>query len=288
MAERPYTLADLQRLQEWDTPTICNGLEYVVPDRRAIGFTVEPMLAADRSLKPIVGVARVGMIRAKEPPSVPTADRLDWYDYVAEADLPTVVVLQDLDDRPGYGAWWGEVHSTVHKALGALGCVTNGSFRDCDMLAPGFQIIGGRIGPSHAHVHLVDFGKPVNVFGMMVGHDDVVHADFHGAVVIPAEAVKRLPDAIALSARKEKVILDMCASPDFSPAKLREAVRQSGEIAAWKRVNRQFIGDLRKQLLVWRTVSREGQQEYILKGRAHVNGQQLPSEQPGASVGSGV
>lgn len=230
MAERPYTLQDLRRLQDWDTPTICNGLEFVVPERRAIGFTVEPMVAADRSLKPIVGLARVGTIRAKEPPRGPVADRLDWYDYVADADLPTVVVIQDLDDRPGYGAFWGEVHSTVHKSLGALGCVTNGSFRDCDMLAPGFQIIGGRIGPSHAHVHLVDFGKPVNVFGMAVGHDDVVHADFHGAVVIPAEAVRALPDAIALSARREKVILDLCAGPDFSPAKLREAVRRSGEI----------------------------------------------------------
>ena len=230
MAERPYTLQDLQRLQEWDTPTICNGLEFVVPERRAIGFTVEPMVAADRSLKPIVGLARVGTLRAKEPPRGPVADRLDWYDYVAAADLPTVVVIQDLDDRPGYGAFWGEVHTTVHKALGASGCVTNGSFRDCDMLAPGFQILGGRIGPSHAHVHLVDFGRPVNVFGMNAAHDDVVHADFHGAVVIPAEAVRALPDAIALSARREKVILDLCAGPDFSPAKLREAVRRSGEI----------------------------------------------------------
>ncbi len=225
-----YTAADLKALEAWDTPTICNGLEFVVPDRRAIGFTVEPMLAADRSLKPMVGVARVGMIRAKEAPRGKVANRLDWYDYVADADLPTVVVLQDLDDRPGYGAWWGEVHSTVHKALGALGCVTNGSFRDCDMLAPGFQIIGGRIGPSHAHVHMVDFGKPVDIFGMNVVHGDVIHADFHGAVVIPADAVKKLPDAIALSARREKVILDICASPDFSPAKLRQAVQKAGEI----------------------------------------------------------
>ena len=230
MAERPYTLADLETLRQWDTPTICNGLEIVVPDRRAIGFTVEPMVAADRRLKPMVGVARVGMIRAKEAPRGPTANRLDWYDYVADAELPTVVVLQDLDDRPGYGAWWGEVHSTVHKALGALGCVTNGSFRDCDMLAPEFQIVGGRIGPSHAHVHMVDFGKPVNIFGMNVAHDDVVHADFHGAVVIPADAVRKLPDAIALTARREKVILDVCASPGFSPAKLRAAVQQAGEI----------------------------------------------------------
>jgi hypothetical protein len=63
-------------------------------------------------------------------------------------------------------------------------------------------------------------------------------------------------------------------------------VRQSGEIAAWQRVNRQFIGDLRKQLLVWRTVSREGQQEYILRGRAHISGAQMPSELPGEAVSS--
>ncbi|HEX4261977.1 MAG TPA: RraA family protein, partial [Acetobacteraceae bacterium] len=165
MTDRPYTRADLEALRRFDTPTICNGLEIVVPERRAVGFTVEPMFAADRSLPPMVGLARVGTIRAKEPPRGPVASRVDWYDYVADADLPTVVVLQDLDDRPGYGAWWGEVHTAVHKALGAQGCVTNGSFRDCDMLAKDFQIIGGRIGPSHAHVHLVDFGKPVNVFG---------------------------------------------------------------------------------------------------------------------------
>ena len=230
MAERPYTLDDLKALEAWDTPTICNGLEFIVPERRAIGFTTEPMVAADRTLKPMVGVARVGMIRAKEAPRGAVASRLDWYDYVADADLPTVVLLQDLDDRPGYGAWWGEVHSTVHKALGALGCVTNGSFRDCDMLAPGFQIVGGRIGPSHAHVHLVEFGKPVNIFGMNAVHDDVIHADFHGAVVIPADAVRQLPGAIALSARREKVILDICAGPDFSVAKLREAVQRAGEI----------------------------------------------------------
>ncbi len=230
MSEALYSANDLKALQQWDTPTICNGLEIVAPERRAIGFTIEHMVAADRRLPPMVGVARVGTLRAKEAPRGSVANRLDWYDYVADAQFPSVVVLQDIDDKPGYGAWWGEVHSTVHKALGALGCVTNGSFRDCDMLALGFQIIGGRIGPSHAHVHLVDFGKPVNVFGMNVAHGDVVHADFHGAVVIPPEVVRKLPDAIALCSRREKVILDVCAGPDFSPAKLRSAIQQAGEI----------------------------------------------------------
>lgn len=230
MAERPFTLADLEALKQWDTPTICNGLEIIVPERRAIGFTVEPMVAVDPKAPPIVGVARVGTIRAKEPPRGPVANRLDWFDYVAATDLPTIVVLQDIDDRPGYGAFWGEVMSTVHKALGAVGCVTNGSFRDLSAWAQGFQMIGGRVGPSHAHVHLVDFGKPVNVFGMQVAHDDVVHADYHGAVVIPAECVKKLPDAIDLVSRRERVILEVCIAKDFTPARLRDAVKRAGEI----------------------------------------------------------
>jgi len=230
MSDRPYTRADLEVLKQWDTPTICNGLEIVVPERRAIGFTVEPMIPVDRGFPPIVGLARTGMIRAKEPARGKVPARDAWYDYVAATDIPTIAIIQDLDDRPGYGAFWGEVNTTIHKALGCVGCVTNGSFRDLDMLAPDFQIIGGRIGPSHAHVHIVDYGRPVNVFGMHAVHDDVIHADFHGAVVIPAQAVRELPKAIELVSRRERVILDICATPDFTPAKLRDALRRSAEI----------------------------------------------------------
>ncbi len=230
MDERPFTLSDLEVLRQWDTPTICNGLELIVPERRAIGFTVEPMVATDPKAKPIVGLARVGTIRAKEKPRGPVVDRADWYDYVAAGDLPTIAVLQDIDDRPGYGAYWGEVQSTIHKALGVLGCVTNGSFRDLEPWAADFLMVGGRVGPSHAHVHMVDFGKPVNVFGMQAGHDDVIHADYHGAVVIPADAVRKLPAAVDLCMRREKVILDVCRDKNFSPAMLRDALRRSGEI----------------------------------------------------------
>lgn len=230
MTAYPFTQADLEKLRQWDTPTICNGLELIVPERRAIGFTVEPMAVLHPDAAPIVGLARTGTVRAKEPPRGAVANRLDWYDYVAKASLPTIVVLQDLDDRPGYGAFWGEVNTTVHMKLGAEGCVTNGSFRDLSASAKGFQILGGRVGPSHAHIHVVDFGGPVNIFGMQAAHDDVIHADCHGAVVVPAECVTKLPAAIDLVTRREKVILDLCASSDFTPAKLREAVMKSREI----------------------------------------------------------
>ena len=230
MTEYPFTAAELNALTAWDTPTICNGIEILAPERRAIGFTVEPVVVVDRKLPPIVGLARTAMIRAKEPPHGPAPRREDWYDYVAADGFATIAVIQDVDDRPGFGAFWGEVHTAVHAGLGVSGCVTNGSFRDIDMLAPGFQIVGGRIGPSHAHVHLIQMKCEVNVFGMLVRHDDVVHADVHGAVVIPAEVVRSLPQAIELVARREKVILDRARAPGFNSRAMREALREFAQI----------------------------------------------------------
>ncbi len=230
MTQYPFDAADLARLAEWDTPTICNALELLVPERRALGFTVEPLVALHPAAAPIVGLARTGTVRAKEAPRGPVASRMDWYAYVANAELPTIVVLQDADDRPGYGAFWGEVHTNLHARLGAQGCVTNGSFRDLAQSAKNFQILGGRVGPSHAHIHVVDFGGPVNVSGMLAAHDDVIHADIHGAVVIPGDCVRALPDKIDLVARREKVILDLCAAPGFSIENLRQAMARSSDI----------------------------------------------------------
>ena len=229
-----FTAADLQLLATWDTPTICNALEVAAPHRRATGFTVRPMVCLDPALKPIVGRARTATIRAKDTP-VGTAEelrqaRLAYYEYVASGAGPTVTVIQDLDPAPGFGAFWGEVNTAVHKGLGSLGAVTNGSIRDVEDCAPGFQLLAGMVGPSHAHVHVVDFGRHVNVFGMAVRHDDVIHADRHGAVVIPPEAVTALPAAVDLLTRREAVILECARGPDFGIERLRQAMTDAADI----------------------------------------------------------
>ena len=230
MTPLPFSREDLEALQQWDTPTICNGLELVRPERRAVGFTTRPLFPARPSAAPMVGLARTGLIRARKPARGPVPLREDWYDYVAPTGLPTIAVLQDIDDVPGFGAFWGEVQSAVHAGLGVLGCVTNGSYRDIEQVAPGFQILGAGAVPSHAHVHMLRFGDEVDVAGMHAGHDDVIHADGHGAVVIPADAVRRLPAAIDLVLRRERVILDLARAPGFSAATMREALRRAGEI----------------------------------------------------------
>lgn len=225
----------LARLAEVDTPTICNALEIVVPERRATGFTTRPFVVADPALRPIVGFARTATIRARTPssraPVEAKALRLDYYRYVAAAPgAPTIAVIQDLDDPPGFGAFWGEVNTTVHKGLGCLGCITNGSIRDLDLLAPGFQLLAGSVGPSHAWVHLEAIGIDVEVHGARVCHGDLVHADRHGAVVIPFEAAARLPEAIELCGRREAPILAAARAPGFSVEKLAAAWAEAEDI----------------------------------------------------------
>lgn len=228
------TPADLEVLAQWDAPTICNGLELLDARYRTSGFTTQNMVCLFPAQKPIVGYARTALIRATTPSALDAAAardlRIRYYEHVAAQPLPSIAVLQDLDPDPGFGAFWGEVNTSIHKGLGCLGGVTNGSFRDLDACAPGFQLLGGKVAPSHAWVHLTDIGCEVNVFGMAVRPNDILHADRHGAVVVPADCVKKLPAAIDLLTRREAVILGAARAPGFDIAVLRKALADSAEI----------------------------------------------------------
>ena len=150
-------------LRSIDTPTVCNLIEIVTPERRGAGYTAVHLHCPFPDLPPMVGFAKTVIIRAKDAVSGPSymAKRMDYLDYVAAAPRPSVVVIEDQDDPPGYGAFWGEVQTNVHKALGCLGTVTNGSIRDIAQVAEGFQMLAGSIAPSHAYVHVEEFGVPV-------------------------------------------------------------------------------------------------------------------------------
>ena len=227
--------ADIAALTEFDTPTICNALEIVAPERRALGFNRRPLVCPFPSMKPVVGYARTATIRSREPPARNAADakalRLRYYEYIAEAPRPSLAVLQDADGPDaGFGAFWGEVQTNVHKALGCIGTITDGCVRDIDQMAPGFFVLAGSIMPSHAHVHLVEIGGTVSIAGMMVSSNDLIHADRHGAVVVPAALVTRIPDACRLLARREKVLLDAAKQPGFGMAALRDAFTRMDDI----------------------------------------------------------
>ena len=221
-----------EHLRKFDTPTICNALEIALGGRFTTGFTRQRLVACNPKLPPIVGYARTVSVRCSAPfdPAGRKERLLGYYEYLAQGPRPTVAVVQDVDSQPGLGAFWGEVNTNVHWGLGCVGAVTNGSMRDLDMMHPKFQCLAATLSPSHAYIQVLEFGKQVDVLGMVVSSGDIVHADYHGAVVIPVAALEKLPAAIDLMARKEKVILDAARTPGFDVEKMRAAMAASEQV----------------------------------------------------------
>jgi regulator of RNase E activity RraA len=231
----PPMPTELVTLAAFDTPTICNALEVVLPESRGHGYTTRPAVCGFPGLKPVVGYARTARIRAKSPSALTAAEarelRHDYYRYVDAGPKPSLVLIQDLDGPDaGYGAFWGEVQSAIHHGLGALGVITDGSVRDIDAWAPGFQFLAAMVGPSHAYARIVDFGGDIEVFGMRVRSGDVVHADRHGAVVVPVAAIRELLAAAERLARREARILAVARAPGCTAENLIAVFKEQDAI----------------------------------------------------------
>ena len=225
MTTQTLTPADLDAIAAFDTPTICNALERLSAATQARGYTTGTLVCGFPAMKPVVGYARTAMIRSVQPlassPAEQRAMQNDYYRYVDAGPKPSIVVIQDLDERAaGTGAFWGEVQSAIHVGLGARGLVTNGSVRDLDQWAPGFQFLAAHIVPSHAYAKPIAFGTEVQVRGMRVKSGDLIHADRHGAVVVPPELVPGIPEAARAVAEREAKILAVARGAGCSAEKL--------------------------------------------------------------------
>lgn len=214
-------------LAQYDTPTICNAIEVAQGGRGFSAFTRGTMVSAMNGAKAMVGYARTAKIAGQNPPSespdIIKARRLDYYKHMVSGDGPRLCVIKDMDAPDCVSAWWGEVHTAIHKGLGMSGALTNGVMRDLDDHEPGFPVVAGSIGPSHMFVHVRELGTPVTIFGMRVNDGDLVHADQHGAVVIPPEILPKLGEAIETLLSSEQIILGPARAPDFDINKLQEA-----------------------------------------------------------------
>ena len=158
-ATGPLPASVLEALGRYDTPTICNAMEIVAPERRLIGYTTKQLVCPFPDLPPIVGYARTVTIRSVLKSGlaadVQAKRRIEYYEYVGTGHGPRITVIQDIDGPDvGYGAFWGEVQSNVHKALGCLGVITDGSIRDIPQWAPGFQALADFGGEFGGRVHV--------------------------------------------------------------------------------------------------------------------------------------
>ena len=225
MDKIPATL--IKVLQNVDTPTVCNAIEVAEGRRGFDRFTRGTMLHCRPGMPAMVGRARTAKIAGQKPPKEPSeiikARRLEYFRAMARGPGPTVAVVEDLDYPNCIAGWWGEVHVAVHKGLGLKGAITNGVMRDLDVMDDEFPILAGSIGPSHGFVHVRELTTEVTINGMRVKEDEFIHADRHGAIVIPEKVIPHLEKAIATVIKNEQIILAPARSPNFNIEKLEAA-----------------------------------------------------------------
>ena len=208
----------LDILSRVDTPTVCNAIEVVQGKRGFDRFTRGTMICTEPG-RAVVGYAATAQIAALAPPTDPPdvirARRMAYYKAMHDAPKPSVAVVEDLDFPNCIGAYWGEINTTIHKGFGMSGALTNGVVRDLGDLPQGFPVIAGSVGPSHGFVHVRSVGQPVRVMGLEVHQGDLIHADRHGAVVVPPETISDLAKAIAKLQATERLVLDPARKSDF-------------------------------------------------------------------------
>lgn len=209
----------LDLLRKVDTPTVCNAIEVVEGKRGFDRFTRGTVLSSAPDAGAIAGFARTAKIAAvappEEPPEVIRTRRMEYYRHMATGPRPALAVIEDLDRADAVGAYWGEINTNVHKGFGLSGALTNGVMRDLGDLPEGFPVIAGSIGPSHGFVHVREIGTPVTVFGLTIADGELVHADRHGALVIPQDYLSELGAAIAKMQATEAIVLDAARAPGF-------------------------------------------------------------------------
>ena len=221
------TAEQLEALRRLDACTLANAIETFHERLRNEGFVDHTIHCLFPRLNPMLGYAATIKIRGSAPPTTDGAysDRTDWWDYVMSLPVPRVVVVQDVSSRPGLGSLVGAVHMNILRAMRCEGVVTNGSVRDIrDAESAGFHFFAGSVSVSHAYIHIVDIGNPVEIGGLNIQSGDLLHGDLHGVQSIPLDIASLVPAKAAEIIAQEQALIALCRSPEFSIEKLRAAV----------------------------------------------------------------
>jgi len=215
---------EIVALKRYSSPTLANAIELFDLRPRNAGFMSPEIRCVLPELGAMVGFAATATVAAEQPGTgqrLPS--RYEYWKSVLGVTAPRVAVIQDLDQPVAVGSFWGEVNANIHRALGCVGTVTNGGVRDLDEVRGlGFHLFASQVVVSHAYIHLIDIGIPVKVGGLIVKPGELIHADQHGVLIVPAEIVRELPEAVKKVESKERAIIDLCQSENFSVEKLKE------------------------------------------------------------------
>jgi len=226
--------AQLDELRQLSTCVVASAIEGFGVRMYNTGFADSSIRCQFRDLPPVIGYAATARIHSEEPPMEGGGyfyyDRSDLWKHILSIPPPRIVVIQDLDDHPGLGAFVGSVHAHIFRALGCVAFVTNGTVRDItDILPLGLQLFASNVAVSHAYAHIFDYGCPVRIGGLDVAPGDLVHGDLHGVQTIPLEIADKVPAAAREIIDRRKQIIDLCQCSNFSLERLQRLIREEEE-----------------------------------------------------------
>ncbi|MCF7945091.1 MAG: RraA family protein [Spirochaetia bacterium] len=222
------TIETLLKLQRWNTPAVYNGWEAVTDHPRTSCFNLDPVSQFTPKQGIMAGRAVTVVIEPGNPEH-PKQNMDAWNEYrayIASIEGPKIVVVQDLDSPKALGAFWGEVNTNIHLALGCVGTITDGAVRDIDEIREtGFNVLARRLCVGHAWSYPVRWNCSVSAFGCPIEPGQLLHADQHGFLAIPKEDEEALLHAAEFldSLENETVI----AAAKQSRGKSMEAILAS-------------------------------------------------------------
>jgi regulator of RNase E activity RraA len=229
MAIEPFlSERQLDALRRLDTCIVSNAIETFGVRLRNTGFADSKIRCVFDDLPPMVGYAATARLRSGSPPMQGGSyhDRTDWWQYVLQVPPPRIVVLEDVDQHPGRGAFVGDVHAAILRALGCIGYVTNGAVRELPSVRRmGLHLFAGELAVSHAYAHIFDYGAPIEIGGLKVQPGELLHGDRHGLLSIPKQIAADVPATAEKLRESEERIIAFCESGDFSLEKLRQVLK---------------------------------------------------------------
>jgi 4-hydroxy-4-methyl-2-oxoglutarate aldolase len=219
------------QLRELTTCVVASAIEKFRVALPNTGFANSSIRCIFEDHPPIAGYAVTARIRTSNPPMEGRGysfARSDWWNHVVSIPAPRVVVIEDIDEPVGLGAYVGEVNANILLALECGALVTNGAVRDLSEVRPsGFQMFAGHVSVSHAYAHIFDFGGPVKVGGLLVRPGDLVHGDRNGVQTIPLEIASQVPRVAREIVHRRQILVSLCRSHTFSVDVLRKAIEDT-------------------------------------------------------------
>src|ERR1700758_1864786 len=155
------TEEQLDALRQFDTCMVANAVETFNVRLRNTGFTNASVHCMFEDAPPMVGYAVTARLQSGEPPikGGTYRDRTEFLSIFHDLSAPRFLVLEDTDSRPVRGAFVGDVHASILKALGCIGHVTNGAVRELPAVrAVGIHLFAGSVLVSHAYAPIFDVG----------------------------------------------------------------------------------------------------------------------------------